>query len=275
MKTRSKWKSLYVERDVESLKVYLHTPGTRGNSRFWSFSCDKAEVHKKSLKVTTFAEAQERVIAWFQGEPKRDEREEQKPSILTWGKWDAVQMAHARKRSEKNKVRAERTLAECRKAQRLFVAVTGAEAASAVDDDMVDRLQAECAGRTSKFGRPYAANTIRKTLAHMAASFNRCRLGSGRKCIRGVVPSEKLLTTNPFEEVGWVEADAPEPRHFSKAELKEFLTWRLLGACPLIALFAKVSLWACGRIEEMTELRWDWIDAEGYVAIPDDNAKWG
>lgn len=25
----------------------------------------------------------------------------------------------------------------------------------------------------------------------------------------------------------------------------------------------------------MTELRWSWIDAEGYITIPDDNAKWG
>src|SRR5215210_7756208 len=78
-----------------------------------------------------------------------------------------------------------------------------------------------------KFGKPYTANTIHKILAHMAASFNRCRRGSGKKCIRGVVPSEKLLTTNPFEEVGWVEADAPEPRHFTKEELKAFLRWKV------------------------------------------------
>src|SRR4051794_26803168 len=239
MKARSKWKSMWVDRDGEPLKVYLHPPGTRGNTRYWSFSCDKADIHKKSLKVTTFAEAQERVIAWFKGEPKREEREQEERSVLTWEEWDSIQVAHARKRSEKNKVRAERTLEECRKAQRLFVAVTGAETASAVDDDTVDRFQAGCARRISKYGTPYTANTIRKTLAHMAASFNRCRRGSGKKCVRGVVPAGKLLATNPFEEVGWVEADAPEPRHFTKDELKAFLRWKFFGGCPLVALFAK------------------------------------
>src|SRR4051794_20056679 len=156
MKTKSKWKSLIVDRDGEPLTAYLHPPGTRGNTRYWSFSCDKAKVHKKSLKVTTYAEAREKVLAWFKGEPKREEETQRERNVLTWEEWDAIQVAHARKRSEKNKVRAERTLEECRKAQRLFVALTGAEA-SAVDEDMVDRFQADCARRTSKFGKPYTA----------------------------------------------------------------------------------------------------------------------
>jgi hypothetical protein len=77
------------------------------------------------------------------------------------------------------------------------------------------------------------------------------------------VPKDQLLSVNPFEQVQWVEADKPDPRHFTRDELRAFLGWKWLGACPLTATFAKVSLWACGRIMEMAELRWDWIDDEG------------
>lgn len=80
---------------------------------------------------------------------------------------------------------------------------------------------------------------------------------------------------NPFEEVQWVQADEPKPRQFSREELRAFLNWKHLAACPLVCLFAKVAFWGRGRIEEMSNLRWAWIDAEGYIDIPDDAAKWG
>jgi len=57
--------------------------------------------------------------------------------------------------------------------------------------------------------------------------------------------------------------------------LKAFLNWKFVAACPLVSLFAKASFWSRGRIEEMSELRWEWIDKSGYLSIPDDMGKWG
>lgn len=272
-KAKSKWKPVIVERDGESLTGYLLPPGTAGNSRYWAFTCLKAGVERKSLKTESFAEAKAKALAWFKHEPERVERQKQEQSILTWEDWDAIQVAHFRKKRDQR--RAMKTLEECRKAHRLFLAVTGLETASAVDADQVDLFQAACPKTKSRLGRPYGNTTVRKTMAHMSASFNRCRVTAGKKCVRGVVAKEKLITVNPFEEVRWVEADDPEPRQFSREELKQFLAWKWVGGCPTVALFAKASLWSCGRITEMTELRWDWIDDEGYVTIPDDSAKWG
>jgi len=197
------------------------------------------------------------------------------PFIFSWEDWDRIQVAHTAMRPEKDCTRAERTLGECRKAQRLFVVVTGAESASSVDVDTVGRFQIECPNRLSKFARPYGKTTVHKTLAHMSASFNRCNRNSGKKCVRGVVPSERLLEANPFEQVQWVEPDPKPIRQFDGAELKALFRWRFIGGCPLLAMFAKVSLWACGRLKEMTEVRWDWLDPEGYITIPDVKAKWG
>lgn len=278
-KAKPKWKPISVERDGEILTVYLHPPGTFRNPNHWAWSCAKLKVHGRSLKVETFSAAKERVIAWFKGEPARKEWEKQETSVLTWEDWDAIQVEHVRLRSSDDsdlKRRAERTLQECRNAQRLFVAITKAESATSVDPDTVARFQRECAKRESKYGKPYGATTIRKTISHMSASFNRCCPASGkRRCVRGVVPVEKLLATNPFEAVQWVQVENRQPRHFTASELQSLFTWKFFGACPLASLFARFSLWSCGRLEEMTMLRWDWFDSDGYIKIPDSVAKWG
>lgn len=274
---KPKWKSIIIERDGESLTGYLHPPGSVGNTRYWAFTCKKANIERKSLKAESYAEAKRKAHDWFKKEPEREERLIQEQRILTWDEWDEIQVAHASRRGREDSAmkRALKTLEECRNAKKLFVAVTEASSVTAVDADIVARFQVDCAKRRSKNGTPFGATTIHKTLAHMSASFNRCRPSAGKRCVRGVVPAEKLLEVNPFEEVQWVEVKAPNPRQFSPTELKAFLNWKYLASCPLIGLFAKVSLWSCGRIEEMTELRWAWIDAEGYMSIPDDHAKWG
>lgn len=274
-KARDKWKSMTVEKDGQILTVYLHPPGTFRNPNYWAWTCKKVNINGRSLKVGTFAEAKERVFAWFKAEPIREERVRQERAILSWDDWEAIQVDHTSKRTTKDRVRAERMLTECRKAQRLIVAITGAEHASAVDADTVGRFQIECRIRISKYGRPYGNTTIRKTLAHLSASFNRCNRKAGKKCVRGVVVADKLLDGNPFEQVQWVEADDKPVRQFTVEQLKSFFGWKIIGHCPLISLFAKTSLWACGRLEEMTELRWDWVDSAGYISIPDDAAKWG
>lgn len=49
----------------------------------------------------------------------------------------------------------------------------------------------------------------------------------------------------------------------------------MFGSSPLISAVLKVSVWSCGRIEEITELRWEWISDDGIISVPDDMAKWG
>jgi hypothetical protein len=113
---KTKWKTMTVERDGEYLTVYLHPPDTFRNPDSWAWTCKKVGVNGRSLKVGTFAEARERVFAWFKGEPIREERARRELAVLNWDDWDAIQAAHAAMRPEKDRTRAERTLEECRKA---------------------------------------------------------------------------------------------------------------------------------------------------------------
>jgi len=268
---RHKWKRLTIPTDGELLTVYLHPPGTVGNTRYWAFSCREASITKKSLKCNSLKDAKLTAIKLLTAPKSEDESKSEE--TLTWGDWDSIQVAYYRKKA--NEKRANRTLEECRKAMRLFVRITGAPDASSVDADMVDRFQSEGVQRKKGDGKPYSASTVWKTMAHMSSSFNRCRISAGKRCVRGVVDQSKLLMVNAFEEVNWIEPTQPRKLQFSREGLKAFLAWAYLAGCPLLSLFAKVSLWARGRIEEMSELGWDWIDDQGYVGIPDEQAKWG
>lgn len=75
--------------------------------------------------------------------------------------------------------------------------------------------------------------------------------------------------------VSWLDESPKEIRHLSSNELRALLGWRMFGSSPLISAVLKISIWGCGRIEEITELRWDWISEDGFVSVPDDVAKWG
>ena len=267
---KKKWKSIVIERYGEMLIAYLHPPGAVGNSRFWSFTCRKAGVQRKSLKVTTFADARQAALNWF---TKEEIRKDQSAPRLSWQEWEQIQKAYFDKKADQK--RAGRTLDACLDSKKLFLSITDAADASAVTPDLVEQFQHKTLKTISKSGRLYRASTVRRTLGHMSASFNRCRITAGKKCQRGIVPPERLLTVNPFEQVGWLDGSQRVKRHLSHAELRALLSWRMFGSSPLISAVLKVSVWGCGRIEEITELRWDWISNDGIICVPDDMAKWG
>ena len=270
MAERKKWKSVVIERHGEMLVAYLHPPGSVGNTKYWSFSCQKAGIQRKSLKVSTFADARRAALNWF---AKEDVRNDRCAPSLSWPEWEQIQRAHfAKKRDQK---RAGRTLNACLDSKQTFVSITKADDASVVTPDTVEKFQQEALKTEWTEGRVYTPSTIRRCLGHMSASFNRCRITAGKKCQRGIVQPEKLLTVNPFEQVGWLDECPKELRHLSTQELRALLDWRMFGSSPLISAVLKVSIWGCGRIEEITELRWDWISEDGFVSVPDDVAKWG
>src|SRR5579863_4527045 len=131
--TKKKWKSVIIERQGEMLTAYLHPPGTVGNSRYWSFTCRKAGIQRKSLKVATFSDARESVLNWFS---KEDERKNLSAPRLSWGEWEQIQLAHFAKKQDQK--RAERSLQTGLRSKQMFVAITNAPDASSVTADVVD-----------------------------------------------------------------------------------------------------------------------------------------
>ena len=123
--------------------------------------------------------------------------------------------------------------------------------------------------------KPMSIGTIRKHIRTLAGAWNRVRDGHPEQ-VAGIAKSKRAIE-NPWEAV---LNNAPklkrkvEPVQFRLAngDLVQFLdTFR---SRPIAELFVIASLWATGRIEEMSLLEWSWFMGD-YIVIPHAIAKRG
>lgn len=120
-----------------------------------------------------------------------------------------------------------------------------------------------------------AAYGIHSKIATLRAAWNRVRRGHARS--KKTIGEAVKVGSNPWEAI---QSELPQKPQIDpvQLDLANGELKRLLDAfdCrPVAQLFVKASLWSAGRLEEMTLARWDWIDQEGFIDIPDDAAKWG
>ncbi|MGI9177589.1 MAG: hypothetical protein ACR2IT_07010, partial [Pirellulales bacterium] len=111
----------------------------------------------------------------------------------------------------------------------------------------------------SKIATPLSPFTVYKWLGALQGAFQRANRNAGRACIRSVVPAERLLTTNPWNEFAWIPKPEATVRHFTGEELVDFLA-HLRTAWPTVTageLMLKVFLWSWGRRQEVAGLTWD------------------
>lgn len=111
----------------------------------------------------------------------------------------------------------------------------------------------------------------------LQAAFDRVNRNAGKKCVRGKVPVEKLLTANPWTQFTWVEGTDRPIRQFDTQELLGFLTYLVEGwpKVPVATLATKVLLWSCCRKLEVVRLTRDGlrlVDNEVHFEVV---GKWG
>jgi hypothetical protein len=101
-------------------------------------------------------------------------------------------------------------------------------------------------------------NTVLKWSRMLQAAFQRANLNAGKKCVRGVVLEDKLLTANPWTQFTWVEGTASPIRQFDARELVGILDFLESGwqGVPVAAQAVKVLLWSCCRKLEVAGLTW-------------------
>jgi len=123
--------------------------------------------------------------------------------------------------------------------------------------------------------RDAAAHGIHSKFAVLRAAWNRIRR-KHPKSKKTIAESEKV-DGNPWEailgELPERPAKDPVQLDLASGDLQRLLT--AFDGRPVAQLFLIVSLWSAGRLEEMTLAEWDWVNAEGYIDIPDDTAKRG
>jgi hypothetical protein len=129
-----------------------------------------------------------------------------------------------------------------------------------------------------KSTKKLSIKTIQKHIRTLAGAWNLVREGHGAR-VGGLHPHQ-LVQTNPWEAIRRNIPQDPkdlgdeDPVQFELVnnDLGQFLDQfkdRRVGE-----LFVITSLWCWGRITEMTQMEWSWIEGD-YVVIPNMRAKKG
>lgn len=235
-------------------------------------------------------------------------------AVLSDEEFEKVQRTHyARKTDPTAQGRAAKTLEECLDAIAAFKAITGLPAIVTASPDDCARFQREALRRPRNWrkpsgpgqsegsapatkGRPsktqkrrqlagveeaaeslVSPNTVLKWSRMLQAAFERINRSAGKKCVRGVVPEAKFLTSNPWSQFTWIEGVETPIQHFDADELLGFVAYleEQWADVPVGALATKVLLWSCCRKLEVAGLKWDDLRlVEGQVHF-EVEGKWG
>ncbi len=120
------------------------------------------------------------------------------------------------------------------------------------------------------------ANTVVKWSRTLQAAFQRANRNAGKKCVRGVLPPEKLLTDNPWTQFTWIGGEERPKRRFDADELISVLDWLAANwpGVTVASCLAKLLLWSqCRRMEAVT-LRWEDLREIGAERHFDIVGKW-
>ena len=183
--------------------------------------------------------------------------------------FEEIQRRHFGKRKdEKTQLRAAQSLKSCLEAISAFREITGLNPVTTASVADCERFQEEALKRPRNWRQVHpkskaelqliSSNTVVKWSRELQAAFERSNKNAGRKCIRGVVPDQKLLEQNPWRQFTWIEGSKKAIRQFDSDELVQILdyfkaNWPGVTVAPVLA---KTFLWSMGRRSEITSLRW-------------------
>ncbi|HEU5116835.1 MAG TPA: hypothetical protein VFT74_09195, partial [Isosphaeraceae bacterium] len=193
-----------------------------------------------------------------------------------------------------------------------FREISGLSPIAAAKPEDCERFQHEALKRPKNWRSQYpnskkevetlSANTVIKWLVAIQAAFERANRNAGKKCVRGVVPEERLLTDNSWRRFTWIRLlstrrNMPEAlrtdnswrrftwirgfdrkiRQFSGEELVsllDHLEWKWPGVTVAPAI-ARICLWSWGCKSEVMGLRWDQLRSVGGEYHFEIVGKWG
>jgi len=193
------------------------------------------------------------------------ERTDHTDTVLTDEEFDEIQRRHFLKKRV-----AETTVQDYFEAISAFRSITGVSPSALATPDDCERFQVEALTKPRNWRKKYPnsktegvpliqPNTVVKWSRTLQAAFERANRMAGKKCVRGVVAKEKLLTSNPWREFTWIDGTEPSKRRFTGEELLSLLDYFEANwpEVTVAATLAKTSLWIWGRRSEVTSLRWD------------------
>lgn len=241
---------------------------------------------KKSTKCRTYDGAVEAVDRILNGDNPSPST-----NVMSDDEFDEIQRRHYERIQAKPT-----TLASCMEAITAFREIAGVQPITVATPDDCARFQdlavklpknlrvnyRDKARREERINdesvERYSVGNVLKWSKALRAAFNRANANAGTKCIRNVVPPEKLLTHNPWEEFNWIEDKSEkEVRQFSPDELVSIIGFfeQKYPAVTVAKLAAQVFfLWSCARRDEIADLEWARLRTIGDEIHFDMVGKW-
>lgn len=209
------------------------------------------------------------------------------PDQLTMSdeEFEEIQRRHYGKKADRK--RAEQTLYSCMNAIAAFRKITGLVGVTTATPDDCARFQTTAEGlprdwrhdypQAKDADEPLSRNTILKWCRTLQAAFQRANKNAGKKCVRGVVDEQKLLTKNPWHEFTWIEGTKRAIRQFDADELLGLLDFLENGwpEVTVAAAVAKTLLWSWSRRLEVMRLDWGSLRTVGGERHFHILGKWG
>lgn len=209
-------------------------------------------------------------------------------TVLSDEEFEQIQRRHFAKKTDPiARKRSEKTLEDTLDSINAFREVTKIYPITLATPDDCERFQQTALGLLKNWRRKYpkkkatdeylSPNSVLKWSRALQAAFERACKTAGKKCVRGVVPEGRLLTSNPWRQFTWIEGIKRPIRQFDNDELLSFLdflesTW---DEVPVGGLAAKVFLWSSCRKLEIASLQWTSLKTIGNEVHFEIIGKWG
>ena len=252
---------IHVLHNGTTVKVTLFPPRPGSREKSWN-AYWKGLKTRRSTGKKTFAEAIEAATAMVQGRPSGTHAHE----CPSDEEFVEIQRRHFSKKGDGNGQGA--SLASVLQAVDAFKRVSGLIPICRATPDDCERFQTEALKllrnwrsqhpKSKPETRTISAATVKKWLVSLHGAFGRVNDNAGRKCVRGVVPPERLLTSNPWQRFTWIEPPKKKIEQFQGDDLLKLLhhfrkTWPGVTAAEAML---KLYVWSWARREQIAGLRW-------------------
>jgi len=246
------------------ITVVLHPPTNARKSwyAYWNgLSTSKSTGHSEYVEAV---KAVENMIR------NGGERSNLSDTILTDEEFEEIQRQHfAKKTDPMAQKRAAKSLRECLDAISAFKEIVGLHPITKATARDCEKFQHDALQMPKNWRARYpnsrddlptlSPTTVDKWSRALQAAWERANRNAGKKCIRSVVPENKLLSVNPWREFSWVERRSRPIRQFTEEELLGVLDYfevKFAGVTAALTL-VKTFLWSWGRRIEVVNLRWE------------------
>jgi integrase len=264
-----------------TVKVTLFPPRPGSREKSWN-AYWKGLKTRRSTGKKTLAEASEAATAMVQGRARGTVATAQWP---TDDEFIEIQRRHFSKKGDRSGKKS--SLKNVLEAINAFKRVSGLSPICRATPDDCERFQTEALKvlrnwrsqhpKSKPETRTVTDWTVRKWLVALQAAFERAIDDAGKKCVRGVVPPERLLKSNPWQRFTWIVPTKKKIEQFNAEELLALLehfrkTWPGVTAAEAML---KVYVWSWARREEVAGLKWEDLRPVGDEVHFDTVGKWG